>query len=236
MDEKLLKIGEAAALLGVSVPTLRVWTDAGKARAGFVTPGGHRFYRKHDLERMMKPLLTQAQMWASDPKETTVPSEYHCQDVSVFRARWSKFEAELMSLSDLTDSLPLIAASVGEIGNNSFDHNVGNWPDARGIFFAHDMQKRYVVIADRGQGVLSTLVLVKPSLATDAAALQTAFTEVISGRAPEARGNGLKFVRKVVRRFGLPFMFQSGEAVFRYDAGAGDLILETAATPIRGIL
>jgi len=35
-----------------------------------------------------------------------------------------------------------------------------------------------------------------PELSTDEEAVRTAFTKVVSGRAPESRGNGLKFVRK----------------------------------------
>jgi hypothetical protein len=42
------------------------------------------------------------------------------------------------------------------------------------------------------------LVKVHPHLADEQAALHAAFETVISGRMPEQRGNGLKFVRKIV--------------------------------------
>ena len=45
-----LSLGQAAAYLGVSEPTLRKWTDAGQVQA-FRTPGGHRRYRPDDIER-----------------------------------------------------------------------------------------------------------------------------------------------------------------------------------------
>ena len=43
--------------------------------------------------------------------------------------------------------------------------------------------------------------------------LRIAFTEVISGRAPEARGNGLKFVKNVVLDNSFELEFTSGSAV-----------------------
>lgn len=43
-------VGEAAKFIGVSEPTLRKWTDAGKI-AVFRTPGGHRRYLRAELEQ-----------------------------------------------------------------------------------------------------------------------------------------------------------------------------------------
>ena len=47
-----LPIRRAADLLGVSPATLRLWTAAGKVRAG-VTPGGHRRYAEDELRRIL---------------------------------------------------------------------------------------------------------------------------------------------------------------------------------------
>jgi excisionase family DNA binding protein len=44
-----LTVGEAARFVGVSEPTLRKWTDAGRI-AVFRTPGGHRRYLRAELE------------------------------------------------------------------------------------------------------------------------------------------------------------------------------------------
>lgn len=52
MDAGWLPIGDAAALLGVSPATLRLWTAAGKVRAR-VTPGGHRRYAAADLQQVL---------------------------------------------------------------------------------------------------------------------------------------------------------------------------------------
>jgi excisionase family DNA binding protein len=47
-----LPIRRAADLLGVSPATLRLWTAAGKLRAG-VTPGGHRRYAEAEVRRLL---------------------------------------------------------------------------------------------------------------------------------------------------------------------------------------
>lgn len=44
---------EAAALLMVAPATLRVWSDKGLLRAQ-TTPGGHRRYPRHELERFLR--------------------------------------------------------------------------------------------------------------------------------------------------------------------------------------
>jgi len=44
-----LTVGEAAKFIGVSEPTLRKWTDAGRI-AVFRTPGGHRRYLRAELD------------------------------------------------------------------------------------------------------------------------------------------------------------------------------------------
>ena len=69
-----------------------------------------------------------------------------------------------------------------------------------------------IVLADRGQGILKTLKRVKSELKNHEEALRVAFTEFISGRMPEARGNGLKFVREVIEKNPLGLLFQNGSA------------------------
>ncbi|MBI2340335.1 MAG: hypothetical protein HYU99_08235 [Deltaproteobacteria bacterium] len=75
----------------------------------------------------------------------------------------------------------------------------------------------WIVIADRGQGILSSLKRVLPSLKDDQEALETAFEKKLSGRAPEKRGNGLKFVRGVIHgnsSKGLLFLSGNGLVAF----------------------
>lgn len=53
----LLTIQEAARLLGVSVPTMRRWDDAGKFVAKRHPINGYRMYRKPDVVRLRNKIL-----------------------------------------------------------------------------------------------------------------------------------------------------------------------------------
>ncbi|MDP2917874.1 MAG: hypothetical protein Q8N68_00055, partial [bacterium] len=108
----------------------------------------------------------------------------------------------------------LLYAVAGEIGNNSFDHNLGHWRDLPGVYFGFDFEQNCIVLADRGQGILATIKQVKPETSNALEALRIAFTEKISGRAPEKRGNGLKFIRRVIVEQGWELYFYSGNASF----------------------
>jgi excisionase family DNA binding protein len=48
-----LTLGQAAKYLGVAQSTLRKWTDSGRVPA-FKTPGGHRRYRRRDLDSFLE--------------------------------------------------------------------------------------------------------------------------------------------------------------------------------------
>ena len=128
----------------------------------------------------------------------------------------------------------LVTAAAGEIGNNSFDHNLGNWPDITGILFSYDMKNKKVVLADRGLGILATLKRVLPGLTNADEALKVAFTETISGRYPETRGNGLKFVRSIIVDNPLTLYFQTGDSYLYLKEHDTDINVQRAKTSIRG--
>jgi excisionase family DNA binding protein len=48
-----LTLGQAAKVLGVAQSTIRKWSDVGRLPA-FYTPGGHRRYRRGDLEAFLQ--------------------------------------------------------------------------------------------------------------------------------------------------------------------------------------
>jgi len=52
-DLDWLTLGQAASYLGVARSTLRKWTDSGRVPA-FKTPGGHRRYRRRDLDSFLE--------------------------------------------------------------------------------------------------------------------------------------------------------------------------------------
>lgn len=223
MDKRILTIGKAAKYLGVSVAALRLWSNEGKIKPATITPGGHRYYDLDDLDRFAKGIAILAKDWVYSQNPTEPQNEYYCPDAQSFQSRLGKLETLLKGTPELGEEYSLISAIIGEMGNNSFDHNLGQWQDIRGIFFAYDMQKRTIVLADRGQGILKTLRRVRPQIKDDQEALKIAFTEVLSGRAPESRGNGLKFVRKIIKdeikSVPIKLYFQSGSASLTLERG-----------------
>ncbi len=79
-------------------------------------------------------------------------------------------------------------------------------------------------MVDRGQGVLATLQQVVPQLTDAREGLRIAFTETITGRALEQRGNGLKFVIRSLKQFSFieSFVFISDAAKLEFQ-GAVDI-------------
>ncbi|MDE2313001.1 MAG: hypothetical protein KGL04_02350, partial [Elusimicrobia bacterium] len=147
-----------------------------------------------------KPQLDRARRWqnsAAEPAEN--PEEFLCRTRDAFTARLPRL-ASFAEAGLKRDDVPLVVSAAGEVGNNCFDHNLGAWRDVPGCWFEAQATggRLWICIADRGQGVLRTLARADPALADEQAALTAAFERIISGRAPENRGNGLKFVRSVV--------------------------------------
>jgi excisionase family DNA binding protein len=52
-DPDWLTLGQAAKFLGVAQSTIRKWSDQGRVPA-FYTPGGHRRYRRRDLDAFLE--------------------------------------------------------------------------------------------------------------------------------------------------------------------------------------
>ena len=129
--------------------------------------------------------------------------EYFSKTRDVFAARLQSFI--------LGTERYLEAAVIGEIGNNTFDHNFGFIADyPTGVYCNTSYKQKFVVLADYGKGIRKSLSLVLPSIASDKDAVETAFTKRISGRAPEQRGNGLKFVSETIQQNSWHLYFQSG--------------------------
>lgn len=237
-NKELITINQTSQILGVSIDTLRRWDKSGKLPAIRHKNSGYRYYNKNLLVELMPRLDIYKFIlkWANSKMATEPLPDFYCSNSSIFQARLSKFESELIKSSLLQDKFSLLTAITGEIGNNAYDHNLGNWPDVPGIFFIYNIAKRRVAIADRGQGVLTTLRKVRPALANDQEALEMAFTEIISARAPESRGNGLKFVKKIVSTNQYDFLFKSGQAELRINKKSNGLSITKAKIPINGCL
>lgn len=227
MESNYLTINHAAKLLNVSIDTLRRWDKKGKLRAVRRKEDGYRYYPKEIIDLYLKDIFALAKKWVIDSPVLPEP-QFYCPDSLVFKTRLSRLENDLSKIDEIKKIFPLVSAVVGEIGNNSYDHNLGNWPDIRGIFFAYDLNKKQIVLADRGQGLLKTLRTVRPGLKNDSEALEVAFTEIISSRATEARGNGLKFVRQVISDNPFDLEFYSGHAKLHIKQGSKNLYFKNS--------
>src|SRR3989344_1765316 len=232
MNKELLTISEAAEFLGISIDTLRRWDKSGKLVATKKEGGTHRYYTKETLEMFSSDLLKLAKDWASSSGD--ISTDFYCPNSVIFQARLSRMHDMIRDSKKFDHIFSLIVSIAGEIGNNSYDHNLGNWPDMPGVFFGYDINKKVIVLADRGLGILKTLSRVRTSLQTHEEALRVAFTEIISGRAPENRGNGLKFVRKVISENPIDLFFQSGNAEVRIKRNDAGLQIKKSKIDIQG--
>ena len=150
--------------------------------------------------------------------------DQHCQTRDVFTGRLDHARIILERASEFASCASELIAAVGEIGNNAFDHNIGQWRDVPGCWFGWTVEGSYwgAVIADRGQGVLATLRRIRPELSDDAAALRVAFHEVISGRSPD----GLKFVASIIGRGG------AGERTLEFSSGAATAVFRSGGSSV----
>jgi len=228
-------------MMRISIDTLRRWDK--EQRFPAIRQSGKRFYRATDIEKYLAKMniaevdiFEAAKNWTMSNLPVEPDSLFYCKDSSIFQYRLNKLENALGTISELGNSYPLITSITGEIGNNSFDHNIGNWQDIPGIFFGYDTDRREIVLADRGQGILTTLKRVREKLSSDEEALRVAFTEILSGRPKEARGNGLKFVKDVVTENDICLFFQTGNAKLELEKGDQSLNISKTSTRIRGCM
>lgn len=226
---------ELAKLLGVSRIAVFNRIKKGDIRAQKM---GRNFviFKKDigDIETFSNNLFKMAWAWAISRKE--FPEQFYCSNSGVFQARLTKMSELMLESKTAKPLFSLLASISGEIGNNSYDHNLGQWPDTPGIFFGYDLNKRQIVLADRGVGILQTLKRVKPELKDHQEALKTAFTEMISGRKPEARGNGLKYVRNVIADNPINLVFQTGNAKLTLRGGGKAMDIQITMENIQGCL
>ena len=179
----------------------------------------------------MDDILTLGKTWASATTAPPVQESRYCSSRDIFQARLDALVTRLEK--KIGEPAYLITAVAGELGNNSFDHNLGSWPDVPGVFFSNDEQKDVVVLVDRGQGIKKTISRVLPDIADDETALFVAFTKTVSGRAPENRGNGLKFVARVITQERWSLTFISGKAQLLLMPGH-DIVVNPSTETIPG--
>jgi hypothetical protein len=137
--------------------------------------------------------------WYLSSAGQPIDESQYCPRRDVFEGRLYRLLGECESAAFSEQDSALVVAVAGELANNSFDHNLGHWRDMPGCYFGYKIceSKLDVWVADRGRGIYDSLSRVI-SLNNSQEAIEVAFEKVVSGRAPEKRGNGLKFVRSVI--------------------------------------
>lgn len=127
------------------------------------------------------------------------------------------FDARLFSFTNRTQNW-LFGAVIGEIGANTFDHNFSFPLDCpKGLFFDCESSSDYVYLCDFGVGLRKTLSRTISDIKDDRHAIEIAFTKNVSGRAPEMRGNGLKFTLSSIVENNWALHYHSGNAICNAD-------------------
>lgn len=225
---------ELAELLGISRIAVFNKIKNGDINAQKMGRNFVIFKKNIDVEELKSNLFKLAREWAVSSKK--IPDEFYCQNSAEFQGRLVKMEKLMLNDKKAKKMYSLLTSIAGEIGNNSFDHNLGQWPDVPGIFFGYDLIKKQIILADRGVGILHTLKRVKPGLKDHKDALQMAFTEILSGRHPEARGNGLKYVRNVISKNPIDLVFETGDKKLILKGNNADINIYDASKNIQGCL
>ena len=169
--------------------------------------------------------VARAVTWYSSGRPSETEPDV-CASRDVFQARLDGHLRQLVGGGWPSDEAALLTAVLGEVGNNCFDHNLGQWADLPGCWFGRepDAHPPLFWLLDRGVGILATLRRADSTLITPQQAVDAAFQRVLSGRAPERRGNGLKFVRSVVNGYdGRGLVCRSGGGQVRFGGLAGAL-------------
>ena len=153
--------------------------------------------------------------------------EYFCKTRDVFAARMQSYISETGKY--------LEAAIIGEIGNNTFDHNFGFFSSyPAGAYCNLKYRQKFTILADFGKGIKQSLLSVLPAIESDRDAMEIAFTKRVSGRSPEQRGNGLKFVSQAIQQNDWHLYFQSGSGACSIDKS--NILFSETTLSIRGCL
>jgi len=146
----------------------------------------------------------------------------HCEYRDEFTARLDYFLKMFENFGLNNDDANRMTSLVGELGNNVFDHNSGNWPlDTVGCIICgqnYPKQKRIeIVIGDPGIGFYGSLINAFPELKDDKEAIIKGL-DGNTGRIGEKRGNGLKLIQEwTINNFSGYVTIHSREGAVRVD-------------------
>lgn len=146
----------------------------------------------------------------------------HCIYRDEFDARLGRFIKMFNTFGLNENDSRLATAVVGELGNNVFDHNSGNWPTDIGgciIEAQHypNLRSIEIAIGDPGVGFYESLRVRFPDMKNDIEAIKLGLAGN-TGRLGEIRGNGLKLIQNwTIQNFSGKVMIHSGNGLVTVD-------------------
>jgi len=158
----------------------------------------------------------------SEPPNSNIQEILHCSYSDEFNARLGHLNIMFRNFGLNRDDANLATNIIAELGNNVFDHNLGNWPtDISGcILVAQNYPAKKsmeVAIGDPGIGFRRSLGVAFPDLKSDVEAIKKGLGGY-TGRVDEKRGNGLKFVQRwTIDNFHGKLIIQSGDGLVEVD-------------------
>ena len=140
----------------------------------------------------------------------------HCSTRDQFDGRLGRFVSMFQYFGMSENEAKRATSLIGELGNNTFDHNLGNWPtDISGCIIAAqnypNLKRIQVAVGDPGVGFLGSLKAAFPELTNDIEAIKKGLGGN-SGRIGEVRGNGLRIIQSwTIDNFSGMLSIHSGE-------------------------
>ncbi|OGC92766.1 hypothetical protein A2876_00200 [Candidatus Amesbacteria bacterium RIFCSPHIGHO2_01_FULL_48_32b] len=163
---------------------------------------------------------------------------YHCNYRDEFNARLEYFIKMFQNFGLDEDDSRRATSLVGELGNNVFDHNSGNWPkNIVGCLIAGQCYPRrneiMISVGDPGIGFLGSLKLAFPELEDDLSAIKKGLSG-FTGRVGERRGNGLRLIQEwTINNFSGKVIIQSGSGQVEVSQKG---LIEQSVPPILGTI
>jgi len=146
----------------------------------------------------------------------------HCHFADEFSARLGRFITMFKNFGLNESDAQLATAVVGELGNNVFDHNLGNWPTTISgcIIAAQHYPSTHTIeiaVGDPGVGFYGSLKAAFPDVSNDIEAIKLGLAGN-TGRVGEIRGNGLKVIQQwTIQNFAGIVMIHSGNGLVIVD-------------------
>lgn len=146
----------------------------------------------------------------------------HCLYRDEFNARLGHFITMFKTFGLNENDAQRATALIGELGNNVFDHNLGNWPThISGCIIAAqhypNIKTIEIAVGDPGVGFYGSLKAAFPEIKNDIEAIKLGLAGH-TGRIGEVRGNGLKLIQQwTLQNFAGIVMIHSGNGLVIVD-------------------